>query len=120
MVFRLISKCYMIVGNAFMEGSYTRTAIKLACAAVGGAAVLAAGPLALGALGFTSAGISAGSIGASMMSLASGLGFGCGIVRSLQSAGATGLGAGAFLNGASAGSGVASAGFWITDRVNEY
>ena len=64
----------------------------LAGTVAGGAAAIVGVPLAVGGLGFTAGGIAAGSVAAGAMSLAAKYGIGAGVVSTLQSIGAAGLG----------------------------
>ena len=68
------------------------TATKIGVAAASGIAAVAATPVVLGAAGFTAAGVAAGSFGAWMMSLSGGSVAAGGLVATLQSVGAAGLG----------------------------
>ncbi|CAB4015737.1 interferon alpha-inducible 27 2 isoform X1 [Paramuricea clavata] len=65
-------------------------------ALVGGVVTAAAAPVILGVAGFTGAGITAGSLGAFMMSALAPTAVG-GLVATLQSVGAAGLGYGGYL-----------------------
>lgn len=68
------------------------TATKIGVVAASGIAAVAATPVVLGAAGFTAAGVAAGSFGAWMMSLSGGSVAAGGLVATLQSVGAAGLG----------------------------